>query len=333
MKEFINIISDLKNKIYRQVYFLYGDEPYYIDEISNFIEKNVLSDTEKEFNQNIVYGIDIDVNTIISYARQFPMMANYNVLIIKEAQNIKNIEDLSLYIKNPLDSTILVICYKYKKIDKRKEFAKLVSKKGILFESKKIYDNKIPQWIENYVKANKYSITPKACALLTENLGNDLGKIVNEINKLLINIPENTKIDDQLIEKYIGINKDFNVFEFQMALSEKNIFKANQIANYFAANAKDNPLVKIIPILYAFFSKLLIYCQLKDKSRNNAASVLSISPFFVYQYQKAALKFSFKKNLKIINYLKEYDLKSKGIDSGSATDGELLKELVFKILH
>ncbi len=340
---FEQIIEDLKNKIYYPIYFLIGEEPYYIDVISNFIEQNVLSETEKDFNQTIVYGRDTDVQTIISYAKQFPIMSNYQVIIVKEAQDIeelrdkkiknKGIEYLSKYIENPLKSTILVICYKYNKIDKIKKYSKLIEKKGVLFESKKLYDNKISDWISNYLKQRGYKISPNACMLLSENLGTDLGKIVNEISKLLINIPKDSKITEDIIEQNIGISKDFNIFEFQKALGRKDVFKANQIVNYFASNPKENPIIKIIIILYNFFSKVLIYHQLKDKSRKNTASKLSINPFFVYDYQLAARNYNIQKLCNIISYLREYDLKSKGVGNDSTNGGELLKELTYKILH
>ena len=331
------IINDLKNKIYYPVYMLTGEESYYIDEISDFIEDNILTEDEKEFNQTIVYGRDVDVNTIISYAKRFPMMANYQVVIVKEAQDLDKpkpkIEELVSYVENPLSSTILVINYKYKKLDGRKKLAKLIAKKGVLFESKKLYQDKVQSWITNYIQEKGLSITPKAGALLAEYLGTDLGKIVNEIGKLTINLPEGGEINDALIEKNIGISKDFNIFELQDALGRKDILKANQIANYFAANPKENPLVKTIIILYGYFVNILHYHRLKDKSRNNVASKLSIKPFFVKNFEVAARSYNIAKVVKIISYLREYDLKSKGVDNISATDGELLKELLYKILH
>ena len=327
------IINDLKNKIYYPVYFLGGEEAFYIDEISGFIEKNILTDTEKEFNQTVIYGRETDVPSIISYAKRYPMMANYQVVIVKEAQDVNKIEELSSYINNPLNSTLLVINYKYKKIDKRKSFAKLIEKKGVLFESKKLYDNHVPGWITNYVQQKGYKITPKACMILADFLGIDLGKIVNEISKLILNIPENSEITDELIEQNIGISKDFNVFELQNAIGKKEIFKANQIAWYFAANPKENPFVKTIVILYGYFSKLLIYHQLKDKSQNSVAAALSVHPFFVKDYQTAARNYNYKKLTNIISYLHEYDLKAKGVDNVSTTEGELLKELLYKVLH
>lgn len=331
--DFDQIINDLKNKIYYPIYFLAGEEPYYIDSISDFIEAHILSDMEKEFNQTVVYGRDTDVMSIVSLAKRFPMMANYQVVIVKEAQEVQNIEDLLPYVENPLNSTLLVLDYKYKKIDKRKSFYKTVNKKGVLFESKKIYDNKVGEWISTYVGARGYRITPKAAIMFTEFLGNDLSKIVNEITKLLINVPPGSEINDVIVEQNIGISKDYNIFELQNAIGSRNILKANQIVNYFAANPKENPLIRTISMLFSYFSKLFIYQQLEDKSRNNVASALSVSPFFVKDYQLAARNYNVKKLAAVIGYLHDYDLRSKGVNNISTNDGELLKELMFKILH
>jgi DNA polymerase III subunit delta len=331
--KFDQIIADLKNKIYSPVYFLTGEEPYFIDSISDFIEENVLSVTEKEFNQTVIYGLDTDVQGLMSLARRYPMMSNYQVVIVKEAQNIDEIEDLLPYIENPLSSTILVICYKFRKIDRRKSFAQKIAKNGVLFESKKIYDNQTGNWIESYLKQNGFTITPKATAIMADYLGNDLGKIVNEASKLMLNIRPGELITESHVEQNVGISKDFNVFELQNAIGEKNVLKANRIINYFAANPKENPLVKVITILYSFFSKLLIYHQLTDKSRNQVASALGVNPFFIGDYEKAARNYNLAKLRQITAYLREYDLKSKGFDNVSASDGELMKELLFKILH
>ncbi|MCX6247763.1 MAG: DNA polymerase III subunit delta [Bacteroidetes bacterium] len=332
---FENILLDLKNKIYSPVYFLYGEESYFIDVISDYIEENVLSEIEKEFNQTIIYGKDTDVPTLTSYARRFPMMSTYQVILVKEAQDLNKIEELEPYILNPMESTLLVFCYKYEKIDRRKSIFKSIEKKGILFESARIYDNKVPDWIAEYVKKQNYSISAKACFLLAEFLGNDISKIVNEISKLVINIPEKQEITEEYVEKNIGISKDYNVFELQKALGRKDVLKANQIINYFAANPRENPLVKVIPLLFSFFSKILIYQDIPDKSRNNAAAALSINPFFVMDYQQAAGSFSRGKVISIISLLREYDLKSKGVDNNGTSfpDGELMKELIFRILH
>jgi len=330
---FDQIIDKLKNKIYYPVYFLSGEEAYYIDEISDYIEKNVLTETEKEFNQTIIYGRDTSVPAIISAAKRYPMMANYQVVIIKEAQDVQKIEELDHYVENPLQSTLLVINYKYKKIDKRKTFSKLVEKKGVLFESKKLYDNQVPEWINNFAGQRGYHITPKATAMLSEYLGTDLSKIVNEISKLILNIPAKAEINESLVEQNIGISKDFNIFELQNAIGTRNIVKANQIANYFAASPKENPLVKTILMLFSYFTKLLIYHQLTDKSRNNVASALSVSPLFVRDYEIAGRNYNQKKLAAIISLLHEYDLKSKGVNNVSTEEGELLRELLFKILH
>jgi len=330
---FENILSDLKNKIYYPVYFLFGEEPYFIDGISDFIEEHVLNEQEKEFNQTIVYGKDVDVATVISYAKRYPMMSNYQVLIVKEAQDMDDPEAFLPYVQNPVSSTILVICYKYGKIDKRKSLYKSIEKSGVVMESSFLYDNKIPEWISNYLKERGFSISPKAAVLLAEFVGNELSKIVNELTKLCINLPSGSEITEDHIERDIGISKDFNVFELQKALGRKDVYKANMIIRYFAANLKENPLVKVIPFLYSYFTKVLIYHYLPDKSRNNAAAALSVSPFFVQDYQTAARNYTIRHIVNVISCLKEYDLKAKGIDNATATDGELMKELVFKILH
>ncbi len=332
-QSFENILADLKRQIYYPVYLLYGEEPFFIDQLSDYIEQHVLNEQEKEFNQTIVYGKDSDVVSIISMARRYPMMANYQVIIVKEAQELDDIEGFESYVTNPLKSTLLVICYKYGKIDKRKTFAKSVDKSGILFESARLYDNKIPDWIESYLGRLGYTITAKACMMLLEFLGNDLSKIVNEIEKLTINIPSGSQINEDYVERNIGISKDFNVFELQKALGRKEAGRANQIIFYFAANPRDNPMVKVIPILYAFFSKVLLYQYLEDKSKNSAAAALSVNPFFLQDYQTAAKNYPISKLFQVISLLREYDLKSKGVENASATDGELMKELVFKILH
>jgi len=330
---FDQLLSDLKNQIYHPVYLLHGEESYFIDAVSDFIEASVLSDLEKEFNQTIVYGKDSNVLTLMSYAKRFPMMANYQVLIVKEAQDLEKIEDFQPYMENPQPSTILVLCYKYGKLDKRKSLYKAIEKIGVTFESARLYDNKIPDWINEYLRRQKYTITPKAAAMLTEFLGADLGKIVNEIQKLLINIPAGSEIDETCVEKNIGISKDYNVFELQKALTRRDVLKANQIILHFAGNLRENPLVKVIPMLYAHFSKILLYHFLTDKSTNAVASALGIKPFFVADYQQAARSFPAGKTVSVISLLHEYDLKAKGVNNASTGDGELMKELIFKILH
>ncbi|MGV8136396.1 MAG: DNA polymerase III subunit delta [Mangrovibacterium sp.] len=331
--EYEEIISNLKNKIYHPIYFLMGDESYFIDQISDYITENVLTKTEQDFNQYILYGKDADADTIITYARRFPMMANYQVVAVREAQNIKKIEELEPYVNNPLKSTILVINYKYKTIDKRKGFAKMLAKKGVLFESKKIYDNKLPAWINSYLAAQQYSIEPQASAMLSEYLGTDLSKVANELNKLIISFPKKTRITPDHVEKNIGISKDFNVFELQNALGERNILKSNQIINYFAANPTSNPLTKTISNLYYYFMKILTFHFLEDKSQNAVASSLQINPFFVPSYVSAARQYPVKKVVEIMSVLREFDMKSKGIGNVSSDMADLQKEMIYKILH
>ena len=339
---FDTITKDLKNKIFHPVYFLQGDEPYYIDIISDYIEKKVLDDNEKEFNQTILYGKDVDVATIVSYAKRFPMMSNYQVIIVKEAQDIRGLikkgdvvgkDDFLAYIENPLKSTLLVLCYKYSTIDKRTKVAKTLDKTAVLFESKKLYDNKIPEWIVDYLSKRKYKISPKASQLMADYLGVDLSKVSNELDKLMLNIPVAETINEKHIEKFIGISKDFNVFELSAALAKKDIFKANRIVKYFAANPKASPMVVTVATLYNNFIRILKYHSLADKSKNNAASELGINPYFVSDYELAAKNYSVAKLMNVFNYLREYDMKSKGVDDSGTEDGELLKELTYKILH
>ncbi len=326
-------LSDLKNQIYSPVYLLQGEESYYIDLISDYIEQRVLGELEKEFNQTIVYGKDTSVPALISMARRFPMMANYQVVIVKEAQAVEKLDELAPYAEQPLRSTILVLCHKYGSVDRRKLFFRAVEKNGIVFDSPRLYDNKIPEWIQHYIKVRNYAITDKAALMLSEFLGTDLSKIVNEIHKLLINLPVGATITEEIVDRNIGISKDFNVFELQKALGSRDVYKANLIIRYFAENPRDNPLVKIIPILYTWFIKVLLYHTLPDKSRKEAAAALGVNQFFVNDYQMAAKNYPPGKMVQIFSLLREYDLKSKGMDNSSTSDGELMKELIFKILH
>lgn len=330
---FEEILSNLQKKIYHPIYFLMGEETYFIDKISDYISDNVLTDAEKGFNQTILYGKDVEPHTIIANARRFPMMSNYQVIIIREAQNIKKIEELEPYVKNPLSSTILVINYKYKTLDKRKTFPKLIDQKGILFEAKKIYDNQLPAWITSYLKNHNYSIMPQAAAMLSEYLGTDLGKVVNELDKLIITLPAGSQISPDHIEKNIGISKEFNVYELQNALGERDLLKANRIINYFGANPSSNPVPVVISSLFSYFSKILNYHFLEDKSQNNVASVLQVHPFFVKTYVAAAKNYNIKKLVEIISILREFDMKSKGWGNVSASPADLQREMIYRILH
>ena len=328
------ILKDLKNKVYHPVYFLSGEESYYIDMVANYIEEYVLDTTEKEFNQQILYGKDTRMEDIINTAKRYPMMSNHNVIIVKEAQHLaKEIEHLEPYLDNPTKTSILVFCYKYKTLDGRKGITKKLKKEAVFLETKPLYDNQIPEWINNYLKEKNYTIEPQACMLISEFVGTDLSKVTNELNKLTLNIPEGSNIDSNIVEKNIGISKDFNNFELNKAIGSKNIFKANQIIHHFAKNEKGHPIQATIAIFYNFFTNILKYHYTKDKSRNNIASVLRVSPFFVQDYQTASQNYTIKKAVKVIAYLREYDLKSKGVNNVSTSGSELLKELIFKILH
>jgi DNA polymerase-3 subunit delta len=331
---FEHIIRDLKNNTYQPVYFLTGEEPYYIDILSGYIQDNALNESEKTFNQSVLYGKETEVAMILDAAKRFPMMASRQVVIVKEAQEMKKLEELAHYIEHPLQSTILVINHKYKTPDKRKKFGKLLKEKTVYFESKKVYDDKLPGWITDHVASKDHSIDPKGAALLAEFLGSDLSKISNEVDKLIITLGEKQKkITPAHIERNIGISKDFNNFELQKALGTKNILKANRIINYFADNQKNYPVVQTISTLYFFFSKLLIYYWIKDKSKENVASVLKVHPFFVAEYAAAARLYNANKVIQIISHLREYDLKSKGYQGYTIPPRDLLKELIYKILH
>lgn len=338
---FDQILSELKKKIYHPVYFLQGEEPYYIDLLSDYIEKNVLSESEKEFNQTIVYGKETDLLTLISYARRYPMMSNYQVVIVKEAQDMKSLfsrqkeekDPLSEYLLKPTHSTLLVFCYKYDKIDKRTKVAKLIEKTSVFFEAKKLYDNQLPDWITKYGQSIEMKINPKAVQMLADNLGNDLTKITNELGKLKLNLEEGEEVNLEMVEEQIGISKDFNIFELQNAIGQRDVFKAYRITNYFSDNPRNNPIVLTIVQLYSYFLKILTYHKLDDRSQNNAASVLGISPYFLRDYINAAKAYSADHCMRNISYISEYDLRTKGVNNHNTNEGQLLKELIFKLMH
>jgi len=331
---FEDIISDLRKRIFKPVYFLAGDEPYYIDLITDFIAEKVLTEEERAFNQVVIYGEETSVNALIETSRRFPMMASHQVVIVKEAQALKKIEDLAIYLEKPLFSTILVLNYKYKVIDKRTKLARTLETQGVYFESMRLRDYQVPPWIERYLMTKGIKINPDASAMLTEFLGTDLHKITNELDKLLITLPPaKPLITTALIEKNIGISKDFNNFELQKAIGEKNIFKANMILRYFSENPNDNPVTLTIASLFSLFTKILTYHYLTDRSKNNVASVLKIHPFFVKDYEVSAIKYSPSKTIQIISLLRSYDMRTKGFGDAGTDAGDLLKELVYKILH
>jgi DNA polymerase III subunit delta len=332
-KSWEEILKDISNRSFSPIYLLMGEEPFFIDLVSDKIEAKVLAESERDFNQTILYGRDTDVATIVSVAKRFPMMSEHQVVIVKEAQNLKEIENLESYVKKPLDSTLLVICYKYKTLDKRKSLYKTILKGGVVMDSKKMYDDKLPGWISTYVKRHGYRIDDRSSQLLADHLGNDLAKIINEIQKVFISLPKGGEVTGKLIEQNIGISKDFNVFELQNALTAKDSLKAFQIVKYFGENPKSNPMPVTMALLYTYFIRILQYHYLKDKSMGNVASELGVNPFFVRDIQAAAAKYPAARLPGIISDLREYDLKSKGVDNGGADHGELLRELVYKILN
>lgn len=333
MNEINDIVADIKRKILKPIYFLMGEESYYIDQISDFIEKTVLDESEKGFNQQVMYGRDVDIETIIGAAKRYPMMAERQVIIVKEAQDLsRTIEKLVSYAENPQPTTVLVFNYKYKTLDKRKKLYKSIAKSGLIFESKKLYENQVSDWIRRVLSGKKYQIEPKAALMLIEFLGTDLSKISNEMNKLMLILPEGTIINDKHIEENIGISKDFNNFELRKAVGEKNILKANRIINYFSENSKNNPLVMTISLLNSFFTQLLFFHGLQDKSKKSVASSLGINPYFVDEYFLAARNYPIHKVTNVIALLREADVKSKGVGANQ-TQHDILKELLFKILH
>ena len=327
------ILSEIHKKNFAPIYFLTGEEPYFIDMISDTIEEEALDEADRAFNQIVLYGRDVDVETIANHARSFPMMGDRMVVIVKEAQDVKNLEDFEDYLDTIPETTLLVFAYKYKKFDKRKAFAKKIDKKGVWFESKKLYDNNIPGWIQNYLKAEGYSITPKATQMLADFLGTDLHKIANELKKLTIALPQNKSIDDADVERNIGISKDYNVFELQNAIGSRDVLKANRIVNYFGDNTKETPLLVAAISLYGYFTKLIkLHCT-QDKSQGNLASVLGVNPFFVKDYLMAARNYPPATCIRCISILREFDMKSKGYESGETSEKDLYREMIFKLMH
>lgn len=327
------IVSEIKRGNPKPIYFLMGEEPYYIDRISQYIAENVLTEDERGFNQMVLYGKDTSVDEVVSNAKRFPMMAQYQVVIVKEAQHLsRNIEQLVHYAENPQQTTILVLCYKYKKLDKRKKLYKAIQKKGELFESKKLYENQVADWIRRTLASKKYKISPKSCIMLVEFLGTDLSKISNELDKLTLIVPPTTEITPELIEEHIGISKDFNNFELKKAIGERDVKKASRIIDYFAQNPKDNPFVVTVTLLNTFFTQLLQYHGLQDHSPGNVARVLGVSPYFVNEYVVAARNYPMKRVSGVISSLRKLDLKGKGVGASNMAQADLLKELLSEIL-
>lgn len=327
------IIRDLKNKVYHPIYLLFGEEEFFIDQISDYIEKNVLNESEKEFNQTVLYGMETDVQTLVALAKRFPMMASYNVVLVKEAQNLKKLDELLEYAKQPSPTTILVLNYKHKKPDGRMAFVKQLKKDGVFFHSKALYPNQVPSWVEGYLKGKGFGIEPKASQILVDSLGEELSKISNELDKLIITLGEPKEISASDIERNIGISKEYNVFELTNALGNRDIVKSNKIINYFSKNGKEHPLARVLPMIYSYFSKLLLYHTVSTKDRNVIAATLGVNPFFIKDYAKGASNYSVKKIARVISALRKADLHSKGVGGGELSDSDIYKELIFEILH
>jgi len=332
--EIIKIINDIKQGNIKPIYFLMGEEPYYIDKLTEYIENNILTEEEKGFNQMVLYGKDVTVEDIVANAKRYPMMADRQVVIVKEAQELsRTIEKLESYAENPQTTTVLVIAYKYKTLDKRKKVTKVIDKNGLIFESKKLYDNQVGDWIKRVLSGKGYSIEPKGAAMLVEFLGNDLSKISNELDKLAIVLPKGSTITPKLIEDNIGISKDYNVFELRKAIGEKDQLKAYKIADYFAQNPKDNPLVMTVGLVFGFFTQLLQYHGIKDKNPANVAKMLRVNPYFLKDYDIALRNYTMRKVSGIVATLREIDVKSKGVGANALPQSDLLREMLVKIFN
>ena len=335
MKTYDQIMLELQKKQYSPVYFLTVEEPYFIDKVASKIESEVLDDTAKSFDQQVLYGRDLeDIAQVISMAQQFPMLGERTVIIVREAQALKKWENFELYWKNPMQSTVLVICYKGKPNGNFKAF-KGLSATDYYMESAKLRDYQINKWIIDLIREKRLQVEPKVVQILADSLGADMNRIEKELEKLVSGLPEGTQmIDAALVERNIGISKDFNGFELQKALIEGDVVKANRIVNYFADNPKDHTIIKELPLLFRFFSNLLIYLYLPDKSDRVAAQALGISPFAVRDYQAASRRFTKMQAFRAIGYIREADARSKGIDyPNSSNDGDIWKELIYKIMH
>ncbi len=329
------IVRNLKNRVYSPVYFLMGEEDYYIDRISDYIMDTVLSEVEKEFNLTVLYGADTDMAGVINAAKRYPMMSEHQVIVVKEAQGLKGMEDLVYYLQKPLLSTILVFCYKHGTLDRRKKITAEIEKAGVLFESKKLKDTQLPGFISSFLKRKKVEIEPKASEMIAEFVGTDLNRLAGELEKLIITLPPGaTRITPEQIERNIGISKDYNNFELRSALIEKDVLKANRIVKYFNDNPKNNPLQLTLAVLFNFFSNLMLAYYAPEKTEQGVAAQLGLrSPWQSREYMAAMRRYKGIKVMQIIEAIRTCDAKSKGIDNSSMSDGDLLKELVYVILH
>ena len=331
------ILRDIKAKRFFPVYFLHGEEPFFIDQVAEAVEAHALPEAEKGFNQTVLYGKDVDNITLLDYLRRYPMMSERQVVILREAQEMKGLTELTAYLENPMPSTVFVVCHKHKKVDSRTKFGKALQGKNIvLLESKKLYDNQIADWISAYCKTHHLQIDAAAAGLMAEYLGADLSRISNELEKLTLNLPKGTTISTGHVQEYVGISKDYNVFELQKALAQRDQAKVSRIQQYFAANIRKNPLIVTISSLYAYFSKVYMLHSLKNAPDAEVLKSLDLrSDWFLKEYRVAANNYSPSQTIAVISLLNEYDLRSKGVNNDNTSTGEeeLMKELFWRILH
>jgi DNA polymerase-3 subunit delta len=333
------VLADIKQKKYNPVYFLQGEETYFIDVISDYIENHALSEADKGFNQVVLYGKDVAMATVLTHARRFPMMAEFQVVLVKEAQEIQDINReigaklLLDYLKQPVPSTILVFCHKHKSLDKRRELGKTIDKLTICITSKKLYENQLPDFIVEYVRERKVPMDDQAIVSLCEFVGNDLSRLTNEVDKLLISLKPDERITADRVMSQVGVSKEYNIFELQKSILHKDAFVAAKIVNYFEGNTRKNPIIPTVAFLYSFFSKLLVASQVTDKSEKSLASTLKVSPYAIRDYSLALRNYSPSKILENITLIKDADLKLKGVNSGSGGDGQIFRELVFRLMH
>ena len=342
MAEYSEIFKDIKAKKYAPVYFLHGEESFFINTLVDHLENELLDESQKSFNQYLLYGKEIDINQIIATARKFPMMGDHQLIVVREAQDIKDwkksqsIEALIHYLRTPVPSTILVFAYQQKSLDKRSKLFKTLITTTVMMEAKKIYDNQIEPWIQNYLDTKSLQMTQKGIMMLSENIGNNLQRLSIEINKLAMNIPKGVEINEQHIQNYVGINRDYNIFELQKAVSFGDYSKAYRIVEYFTLNLNKNPFVITIGQLFNYFNKILIIHQSSVKEKHHIASAIGVNPFFVGEYLNASKRYSLSIVLRNIEFIHDADLKFKGIKpfvSSKGKEGALLKELIFKLMH
>lgn len=326
------IIQDWKKGLFKPVYWLEGEEEYFIDKVVDFAEHKILNESEAGFNLTVFYGKDADWAAVINACRRYPMFSEKQVVLLKEAQQMRDIEKLEPYIENPLQSTIFVVSYKEKKVDGRTKLAKILKEKGVVLSTKKIYENQVPEWTKDLVEGKGFTISPKALRLIADHIGNDLSRIENEIEKISVNLGKRKSITEEDIEEYVGVSKDFNVFELQSALASKDLEKAIRIVQYFESNPRSAPIQLILPSLYSFFSKVFMVFGVSSRDEKTVAQALGVNAWFVKDYIKATQAYNYAGVERILLLLHNYNLKSIGVNSINTSDGSLLKEMVVKMI-